>query len=107
MLRVFGCPVYYHVSEDKLDPIAKKGVKCYKIWDPTDKKFILNRDVTFDETSMRKPTNSQQVESDATLPSLDRTVSLEITPAVTKGCDHVADSDAVIMRIKDRLWVMF
>ena len=25
-LRVFGCPVYYHVKEDKLDPIAKKRV---------------------------------------------------------------------------------
>ena len=44
-LRVFDCPTYYHVKEDKLSPIARKGVfvgfkksvKCYKIWDPKDK----------------------------------------------------------------------
>jgi len=103
LLRVFECPSCYHIKEDKLDPRAKKGVfigfkksvKGYKIWDPKYKKFILNRDVTFDEASIVKPTNSQpvesektkgisqQVKSDATSPSLDRTVSLEIIPAVT------------------------
>ena len=63
------------------------------IWDPKDMKFILSRDVTFDEASMMKPTNSQpvesektkgisqQVESDATLPSLERSASLETIPA--------------------------
>ena len=73
----------------------KKGVKCYKIWDPKDKKFILSRDVIFDETSMVKPTNSQQVESqtanrilqqlesNATSPSLERSVSFKVTPSVT------------------------
>ena len=25
-LRVFGCPAYYHVKDDKLDPRVKKGV---------------------------------------------------------------------------------
>jgi len=35
LLRVFGCPTYYHVKEDKLDPKAKKTVfvefkKCIK-----------------------------------------------------------------------------
>ena len=37
---------------------------------------------------------SQQVESDATLSSLNRTVSVEIIPAVTQGTDHLADQDA-------------
>jgi len=37
---------------------------------------------------------SQQVESDATLPSLDRIVSLEITPEVTRVGDHIANHDA-------------
>ena len=36
----------------------KKNVKGYKIWDLKDKKFILSRDVTFDEASMVKPTES-------------------------------------------------
>jgi len=38
-LRAFGCPAYYHVKEDKLNPRARKGifvgfekgVKGYKI----------------------------------------------------------------------------
>jgi len=46
-------------KEDKLGPRARKGVfigfkkdvKGYKIWDPKDKKFILSRDVTFNEAS--------------------------------------------------------
>ena len=100
LLRVFDCPTYYHVKEDKLDPRARKcvfigfkeGVKCYKIWDPKDKKFILSRYVTFDEALMMKLIDSKQVEnkttdrishpveSDATSPSLDMSVSFEIIP---------------------------
>ena len=71
LLRVFGYPAYYHVKDDKLDPRAKKGVfvgfkkviKGFKIWDPTDRKFLLSRDITFDETSMMNPKVSQQVET--------------------------------------------
>jgi len=37
----------------------KKGIKCYKIWDPKNKKFVLSGDVTFDEASMLKLTISQ------------------------------------------------
>jgi len=36
---------------------------------------------------------SQQVESDTTSPSLERSVSLEIISTVTQGSDHVADQD--------------
>ena len=25
-LHIFGCPVYYHVTESKLDPRAKKAI---------------------------------------------------------------------------------
>jgi len=57
MLRVFGCPTYYHVNEGKLEPRAKKGdfvgyvngVKEFKIWSSSERKVILCRDVTFDE----------------------------------------------------------
>jgi len=37
---------------------------------------------------------SQQVESDATSPSLERSISFEIIPAVTQDGDHVADQNA-------------
>ena len=44
-LRVFDCPAYYHVKENKLGPRTrkrmfigfKKAVKSYEIWDPKDK----------------------------------------------------------------------
>jgi len=59
-LRVFGCIVYYHVNEGKLEPGAKKGVfvgygdgvKGYRIWSPYEKRVILSRNVLFDENSM-------------------------------------------------------
>jgi len=63
----------------------------------------LSRDVIFDEASMMKPEDSQQVESknteeishrvesDATLPSLKRSVSFETIPMVTQDGGHVAD----------------
>ena len=37
---------------------------------------------------------SQQVESDATPPSLERSVSFEIIPKVTQGSDQLAEQDA-------------
>ena len=61
-LRIFGCPAYMHVNEGKLEPRAKKciflgyasGVKGYRLYcpDPNSPKFVISRDVTFDETSM-------------------------------------------------------
>jgi len=36
---------------------------------------------------------SQQVESGATLPYLERSVSLKIIPTVTQDSDHIADQD--------------
>ena len=68
-------------------------------------KFVLNRDVTFDEASILKPTISQQVEiektkgisqqvkSDDTSPFLEISVSLKIIPTVTQDSDHVTDQD--------------
>ena len=73
--------------------------------DPKDKKFIVSTDVTFDDSSILKPIISQQMEiektkgvsqqvdSDATSPSLERLVSLEIIPTVTRSSDHVGDQD--------------
>ena len=59
-LHVFGSTAYYHVKESKLDPRAKKalfmgvtsGVKGYRLWCLSSKKYISSRDVTFDEFSM-------------------------------------------------------
>ncbi|KAG6427202.1 hypothetical protein SASPL_111443 [Salvia splendens] len=75
-LRIFGSIAYYHVTESKLDPCAKKalfmgfsaGVKGYRLWCLESKKTIVSRDVTFDESSMLNKVNpncsdaSQQME---------------------------------------------
>lgn len=68
--RVFGCPAYAHVNEGKLKPRAKKciflgygqGVKGYRLWctDPDSPKFIVSRDVTFDESSMLRSNNNSR-----------------------------------------------
>src|ERR1044072_5809073 len=62
-LRIFGSPVYVHISSEdrsKLDHKSSrcifigfnKGVKGYKLWDPVKKKVVVSRDVIFDEQSM-------------------------------------------------------
>ena len=74
MLRIFGCPAYYHVSDGMLEPRVrntvflgfKRGVKGYKLSDSEDWKIVLSRDVTFDESSILKTSNSQQVKSGQT-----------------------------------------
>ena len=66
-MRVFGCPAYYHVQNDKLEPRAKKaifigfrrGVKGFKLYDQAERKIVISRDVTFDEASMLKPQDSK------------------------------------------------
>ena len=62
---MFGCPTYAHVDEGKLEPRAKKcifldyafEVKGYRLWypDPKSSKFIISRDVTFDDYAMINP----------------------------------------------------
>jgi len=71
-----------------------------------DNKFILSRDVTFDEASLMEPMVSQQVETtktkellqqvetDAHPPSLKESVSVRIIPEVTQGSDRAVEEDA-------------
>ena len=64
-LRIFGCPVYIHISKEKrkkLDPSGRKGIfvgyfeilKAYRIYFPGFKKIDINRDIKFDEDSSYK-----------------------------------------------------
>ena len=58
------------MSDGKLDLRARKvvflgskrGGNDYKLWDSEDRKIVLSRDVTFDESSMLKTPSFQQVE---------------------------------------------
>ncbi|KAJ4724427.1 Retrovirus-related Pol polyprotein from transposon TNT 1-94 [Melia azedarach] len=84
-LRAFGCTVYYHVNEGKLEPRAKKGVfvgygdgvKGYRIWSPSEKKVILSRNVVFDENSMFNPTVKSIVVSENG--SVEKQVEQQVT----------------------------
>ena len=92
-------------SEERCIFKVQRGVKCYKIQDPKDKKTILSRDDTFDEDSTMKPTDSQQVESKKTTEvsqqvesvAIPRTpgssVVFEIPPTMTRDENHVTDED--------------
>jgi transposase InsO family protein len=58
--KIFGCPVYFHVPEEKrtkLDPSGRKGTfvgynessKAYLIYIPGQRQIEVSRDVTFEE----------------------------------------------------------
>jgi hypothetical protein len=65
ILKTFGCSAYCHVNDCKLEPRSKKcallgyadKVKGYRLWcsDPKSHKFIVSRDVVFDESTMLHP----------------------------------------------------
>ena len=68
--RIFGCPSYYHVSEEKLEPRSKKGLFMGygdgvkgRIWCLEKRKVILSRDVVFDEESMLRGVKSSSTPS--------------------------------------------
>ena len=70
MLRKFESAAYFSAKDGKVNPRVKKFVflgikrnmKGYKLWDPENKKIVLTKHVTFDETSLLKSTISQQLE---------------------------------------------
>ncbi|KAJ4721450.1 Retrovirus-related Pol polyprotein from transposon TNT 1-94 [Melia azedarach] len=84
-LRAFGCTVYYHVNEGKLESRAKKGVfvgygdgvKGYRIWSPSEKRVILSKNVVFDENSMFNPTVKSIVVSENG--SVEKQVEQQVT----------------------------
>ena len=61
-LRVFGCRVYAHVRQGKLEARAikcvmlgyQRGVKEYRLWctEPGNNKVVISRDVYFKEQEM-------------------------------------------------------
>jgi len=69
LLRVFENLAYFSAKDGKINLRAnkfifgvKRNMKGCKLWDPENKKIVLSKHVTFDETSLLKSTISQQVE---------------------------------------------
>ena len=87
-LRIFGCDAYSLILKNqrsKLDPKSKcyvfvgydYAVKGYRLWDPTLRKIVISRDVTFDESSMLK-SNVERIEQEQVSPN--QRVQLEARP---------------------------
>ncbi|KAL1553763.1 Retrovirus-related Pol polyprotein from transposon TNT 1-94 [Salvia divinorum] len=83
LLKIFGCIVYYHVSEGKLGPRAKKGVgyedgvKGYRIWSPSENRVILSRNVVFDKNSMLNSVVKSISAEESMLNSVVKSISAE------------------------------
>lgn len=108
-MRVFGCPVYAHVRQGKLEPGALKcmfldypaGVKGYKFQctNLRPPKVIISKDIVFNESEMfqnlvsskqtivKREGNDQKISFEVELPSS----STECDPRV--GPEHVLDKD--------------
>ncbi|KAI9196429.1 hypothetical protein LWI28_023860 [Acer negundo] len=108
-LHIFGCPAYFHVTESKLDPRAKKavfvgfseGVKGFRLWNSESKKIILSRDVTFDESAMLKQTfRDTKNENPNSLQQVEFEVpkkSEKVSPTV----DGPDDQDEISVEVED------
>jgi len=101
-LRVFGCPAYVHVNEGKLEARAKKdvfvgypmNVKGYKVWCPASSKFLISRDVTFDESAMLK---SKDVVLKPTImenEKIDKKVEFEVSVQQSEEKEAISHEDA-------------
>ena len=85
---------------------VKINMNGYKSWDPENKKIMLSKYVTLDETSLLKSTVSQHVERlktkdvsqrvevDVTPSTPVGSISVRASPDVTPGKDHVVSFDA-------------
>jgi hypothetical protein len=74
-LRIFGCPVHYHIPKDKrnkLEPSGKKGTfmgysdssKDYKIYIPEQQKIEVSRDVIFNERMAFRKSIKESIEEE-------------------------------------------
>jgi len=87
-LRIFGCDAYSLIPKNqrsKLDPKSKcyvfvgydYAMEGYQLWDPTSRKIVISRDVTFDESSFLK-SNVERIEQEQVSPN--QQVQLEARP---------------------------
>lgn len=96
-LRRFGCVAFVHTDDGKLSPRAKKGVlvgypdevKGYKIWLLDERKFVVSRNVLFQENAaykdVKKDHKSLDEEGTSSESYLD--LDLEAEEDITSGGD--------------------
>ncbi|KAG8492267.1 hypothetical protein CXB51_009957 [Gossypium anomalum] len=100
-LKIFGCPVYAHVNNGKLEPRSikcvflgyKAGVKGYKLWCPENRKVVISRDVVFDESAMLPNLSLKYSSNKENQKQVEHQINTELTPQVsTKIENRVASS---------------
>lgn len=85
-LKVFGSTVYIHnkVRQTKFDEKSMKGILVgykpngYKVWDVVNERFIIVRDVIFDEVSFINTRPAINIEGIYVEKSQDETDSSEV-----------------------------
>ncbi|CAI7795648.1 unnamed protein product [Closterium sp. NIES-53] len=110
-LRTFGCICYYHVPDPlrhKLQPKARAAIylgiaaneRVWRVWDLSDKRVIMSRDVVFDEDKFltkEQPTPQLTV----VLPAREEDEAVEVPSQVEKeaenggGENEESDNDVV------------
>ena len=69
-LRIFGCKTWAHIPKNKRTKLDSKAVECvfvgycnrskgYRLYNPSTKKIIISRDVTFDERDSQNTPNNE------------------------------------------------
>ncbi|GKV08223.1 hypothetical protein SLEP1_g19888 [Rubroshorea leprosula] len=98
-LRIFGCLVYAHVRDGKLEPRAMKcvflgytsRVKGYRQWCvQKSPQFLMSRDVTFDEFAMLQKANEE-----STIAKPDHGVSKQVEFEATTQEKVVRDDNII------------
>ena len=98
-LKIFGCPVYVHISKEKrtkLDPYGKKGIfvgyyevsKSFRIYISRFHHIEINRDVTFDEETTLNKYKRCQLEEIHEEDVPPRMVEVEPSPEIVVYKDH-------------------
>ncbi|KAG8474528.1 hypothetical protein CXB51_031383 [Gossypium anomalum] len=100
-LKIFGCPAYAHVDNEKLESRSikcvflgyKAGVKGYKLWYPKNRKVVISRDVVFDKIAMLPNLSLKDSSNKENQKQMEYQINTESTPqASTKIENRVTSS---------------
>ncbi|KAG8491200.1 hypothetical protein CXB51_014356 [Gossypium anomalum] len=102
-LKIFGCHVYAHVDNGKLELRSikcvflgyKAGVKGYKLWYPKNRKVVISKDVVFDETTMLPNLSLKDSSNKENQKQVEHQINTESTPqAIAYALNVAEDIDA-------------